>query len=159
MPDGHPLVTNPPEPDDAAATARRAAAAMEYADEALRSAGVRLVDVGPGWSRTAMTVEKRHLNGHGLCHGGYLFLLADAALAYASNSHGGSVVASGADIVFLRPGAHGDELIAQATERARSGRSAVYDVTVRAGDLTIAEFRGRTRAVPGLEARAPEEMA
>jgi acyl-CoA thioesterase len=137
---------------EAQEVAERAAAAMESADAAVRSAGVRLLDVGPGRARTAMTVGPQHLNGHGLCHGGYLFLLADAALAYASNSRGGSVVASGADIVFLRPGAPGDELVAEASERALSGRSGVYDVTVRAGDLTIAEFRGRTRAVPGLVA-------
>jgi len=132
--------------------AERTAATMERADAAVRSAGIRLLGVGPGRARTAMTVGPQHLNGHGLCHGGYLFLLADAALAYASNSHGGSVVASGADIVFLRPAAPGDELVAEASERARSGRSGLYDVTVRAGEVTIAEFRGRTRAVPGLAA-------
>jgi acyl-CoA thioesterase len=130
--------------------AERAAAAMARADEAMRSAGIRLLDVGPGWARTAMTVGEQHLNGHGLCHGGYLFLLADAALAFASNSHGVSTVASGADIDFLRPGAPGEELVADARERARSGRSAVYDVTVRSGATTVAEFRGRTRNVPGL---------
>ena len=135
---------------EAQQVAERAAAAMEHADSAVRSAGIRLVEVGPGRATTAMTVGPQHLNGHGLCHGGYLFLLADAALAYASNSHGESVVASGADIVFLRPGAPGDELVAEASERARSGRSGVYDVTVRAGDVAIAEFRGRTRSVPGL---------
>jgi acyl-CoA thioesterase len=127
------------------------AAAMAHADEALRSAGVRLLDVGLGRARTAMTVGPQHLNGHGMCHGGYLFLLADAAHAYACNSHGPAVVASGADIVFLHPGRPGDELVAEAQERARSGRSGVYDVTIRAGEVTIAEFRGRTRTVPGLD--------
>lgn len=97
-----------------------------------------------------MTVGPQHLNGHRLCHGGYLFLLADTALAFASNSHGVPTVASGADIVFLRPSGLGEELVADAQERARSGRSGVYDVTVRSGETTIAEFRGRTRAVPGL---------
>jgi acyl-CoA thioesterase len=143
-------VTSNGAPPEAQEVAERVAAAMDRADGAVRSAGVRLLEVGPGRATTAMTVGPQHLNGHGLCHGGYLFLLADAALAYASNSHGGSVVASGADIVFLRPGAPGDELVAEASERVRSGRSGVYDVTIRSGDLTIAEFRGRTRSVPGL---------
>lgn len=129
----------------------RAAAAMERADEALRTAGVRLLAVGPGWARMTMTVGPQHLNGHGLCHGGYLFLLADSAHAYACNSHGPAVVASGADIVFLHPARAGDELVAEARERARSGRSGIYDVTIRAGEVTIAEFRGRTRTVPGLD--------
>lgn len=130
--------------------ARRTAAAMERADAAGREAGVRLLDVSPGAARVGMSVEARHVNGHGICHGGYLFLLADAALAYASNSHGVSAVAAGADIAFLRPAALGDELVAEAVERARAGRSGLYDVTVRSGDTVVAEFRGRTRQVPGL---------
>ena len=102
--------------------AQRAAAAMEQADAAGRGAGVRLLDVGPGRARTGLTVEARHLNGHGICHGGYVFLLADAAFAYACNSYGVSAVAAGADIDFLRPVPPGAELVAEAVERARSGR-------------------------------------
>jgi acyl-CoA thioesterase len=136
--------------DDPLEVARRTAAAMERADAAGRGAGVRLVDVGPGRASVALTVEARHVNGHGICHGGYLFLLADAALAYASNSYGTSAVASGADIAFLRPVALGAQLVAEAVERAKAGRSGLYDVTVRAGDEVVAEFRGRTRQVPGL---------
>ena len=135
---------------DGLEVARRTAAAMERADAAGRGAGVRLLDVGPGRARVALTVEPRHVNGHGICHGGYLFLLADAALAYASNSYGTSAVASGADIVFLRPVALGAELVAEAAERARAGRTGLYDVTVRDGDEPVAEFRGSTRQVPGL---------
>ncbi|MCX6466449.1 MAG: hydroxyphenylacetyl-CoA thioesterase PaaI [Pseudonocardiales bacterium] len=132
--------------------AERSAAAMERADAAAREAGVRLLGVTPGGARTALVVAERHLNGHGICHGGYVFLLADAAFAYACNSHGVSTVASGGDITFLRPAALGDELVAEAVERARSGRSGLYDVTVRAGDAVVAEFRGRSRQVPGLPA-------
>jgi acyl-CoA thioesterase len=126
------------------------AAAMQRADAAAREAGVRLLDVGPGRAVVGMTVEARHVNGHGICHGGYLFLLADAALAYASNSYGISAVASGADIAFLRPVSRGAELVAEAVERAKTGRSGLYDVTVRSGEDAVAEFRGRTRQVPRL---------
>ncbi|TWF77562.1 acyl-CoA thioesterase [Pseudonocardia hierapolitana] len=132
--------------------ARGTAAAMELADAAGRGVGVRLLDVAPGRARVALTVEERHVNGHGICHGGYLFFLADAALAYASNSYGTSAVAAGADITFLRPVALGAELVAEAVERARVGRSGLYDVTVRVGEDPVAEFRGRTRQVPGLPA-------
>jgi acyl-CoA thioesterase len=130
--------------------AHRSATAMEQADAAGREAGVRLLDVGPGRARTGLTVEARHLNGHGICHGGFVFLLADAAFAYACNSYGVSAVAAGADIDFLRPVPLGAELVAEAVERARSGRSGLYDVTVRAADEVVAEFRGRARQVPGL---------
>lgn len=138
--------------NDALAVARAAAAAMERADAAAREAGVRLVDVGPGWSTTALTVQARHLNGHGLCHGGYVFLLADSAFAYACNSFGVSAISSGADVTFLRPAAEGAELVASAQLRDAVGRTGVYDVTVRAGDRVVAEFRGRSRTVPGLPA-------
>ncbi|HVL85052.1 MAG TPA: hydroxyphenylacetyl-CoA thioesterase PaaI [Pseudonocardia sp.] len=136
--------------DDGASTARRTAEAMQRADAAARGAGVRVVEVRPGAATTAMTVGERHVNGHGVCHGGYVFLLADAAMAYACNSHGVPTLASGADIAFLRPAALGDELVAVAVERAVAGRSGLYDVTVRAGASVVAEFRGRTRRVPGL---------
>ena len=101
-------------PDEALATARRRVRRLHRRSRAAREAGVRLLDVGPGRARVAMTVGPRHVNGHGICHGGYLFLLADAALAFASNSYGASAVAAGADIVFLRPAAMGDELVAEA---------------------------------------------
>lgn len=136
--------------EPAAVVARRTVAAMERADAAGRGAGVRVLDVGVGRARVALTVEDRHVNGHGICHGGYLFLLADAALAYASNSHGVSAVAAGADIAFLRPVSLGVEVVAEAVERALIGRSGLYDVTVRTVDGVVAEFRGRTRQVPGL---------
>lgn len=139
---------------DADATARATADAMRRSDKAAEGAGVRLLGVAPGRATVAMTVEERHVNGHGICHGGYLFLLADAALAYASNSHGVSAVAAGADIAFLRPVQLGAELVAEASELDLSGRSGLYDVHVRAGEEKVAEFRGRTRQVPGLPAPA-----
>jgi acyl-CoA thioesterase len=135
---------------DGQAVAERSAAAMQRADAAARSAAIRLVAVRPGAATVAMQVGEQHVNGHGVCHGGYVFLLADTAMAYACNSHGVSTLASGADITFLRPVALGVELVAEAVERALTGRSGLYDVTVRAGEDVVAEFRGRTRQVPGL---------
>ena len=89
------------------------------------------------------------VNGHGMCHGGYLFLLADSAFACACNSPGPVTVAAGADVVFLASGREGDVLEAVATERSRHGRSGVYDVTVRrpVDGQVIAEFRGRSRTI------------
>ena len=86
------------------------------------------------------------VNGHRICHGGYVFLLADAAFAFACNTYGDVTVASGCDIVFAAAAHEGDDLIAEAQERARFGRNGIYDVTVRRADgELIAEMRGRSR--------------
>ncbi len=135
-------------------------AGMWNADAASRGAGVRLLEVGANRARAALTVEDRHLNGHGIVHGGYLFLLADTAMAFASNGEA-PAVASGADIAFLTPVGRGAELVAEAVRRAMAGRSGLWDVTVRAvtgpdAGSVVAEFRGRTRQVPGIaRTRAP----
>jgi acyl-CoA thioesterase len=130
--------------------ARTAAHEMFDRDEASRALGITLVDAGDGTAVTRMRVTAGMVNGHGMTHGGYVFLLADTAFAVACNTAGPVTVAAGADIVFVRPTAEGDELEARATERATSGRSGVYDVTVTRGGDVIAEFRGRSRVIsPG----------
>lgn len=90
------------------------------------------------------------LNGHGKAHGGIIFAFADTAFGYACNSRNVRAVAAQASIVFLQAASEGDILIAEAQERALSGRSGIYDVSVRtaAGDA-IAEFRGYSRSVGG----------
>ena len=129
--------------------AQQQADEMWRADEASRSLGIELGPVGPGHARASMTVRADMVNGHGICHGGYLFLLADTAFAFACNTHGVPVVAAGADVTFLRPARLGEQLVAEAVERALTGRSGLYDVTVRRGGEVVVEFRGRSRAVPG----------
>jgi acyl-CoA thioesterase len=140
---------------DAQARAEEQAAAMYAADEASRSLGIRIHDVAPGRATATMQVTASMLNGHGICHGGYVFLLADTAFAFACNTHGVPVVAGGADVTFLAPVAAGTELVAEAVERVVRGRSGLYDVTVRSGDGVVAEFRGRSRALPSREVRSP----
>ncbi|MCQ4195542.1 hydroxyphenylacetyl-CoA thioesterase PaaI [Streptomyces sp. NB004] len=120
---------------------------MFSADEASRGLGIELVEHGEGTALLRMTVTPAMVNGHRIAHGGYVFLLADSAFACACNSHGPVTVAAGADIVFVAPAREGDVLVARAEERARFGRSGVYDVSVRRGDELIAEFRGRSRSV------------
>ena len=135
-------------PDDPDALARACAAAMWAQDHACRGLGMDLVEVGPGRARLEMAVTPAMANGHGICHGGFIFALADSAFAYACNSRGERAVASGGDIVFLRPGRVGERLVAVAHERARAGRSGLYDVRVSAPDGgVIAEFRGQSRVI------------
>ncbi|GAB3207253.1 hydroxyphenylacetyl-CoA thioesterase PaaI [Marinactinospora thermotolerans] len=118
-------------------------------DTASTGLGIDVHDVAPGRARATMRVGAGMLNGHGTCHGGYVFLLADTAFAAACNSHGTTTVAAGADIVFAAPVHGGDLLVATATERTRYGRNGVYDVTVARDDgAVVAEFRGRSRELP-----------
>ena len=135
-------------PEDPQALAQRAAAAMYEADLASRHLGIQIDQIAPGRATARMQVRDIMLNGHAICHGGYVFLLADTAFAFACNTYGPTTVAAACDVVFLGPAHLGDELIAEATERHRFGRSGVYDVTVRLPDTTvIAEFRGHSRTL------------
>ena len=124
-----------------------AARAMFAADRASRALGMELAELTTGRAVLRMTVTELMVNGHGIAHGGYVFLLADTAFACACNSHGPATVASGADITFVASAREDDELVATAEERTRFGRNGIYDITVRRGDETIAEFRGRSRTI------------
>jgi acyl-CoA thioesterase len=119
--------------------------AMFGADRASLGLGMELLAVGDGSAVVRMRVRPDMVNGHGIGHGGYVFLLADTAFACACNSRGRVTVAAGADISFIAPVLEGEDLIASAAERVSFGRSGIYDVTVRRGDEVVAEFRGRSR--------------
>jgi acyl-CoA thioesterase len=115
-------------------------------DVASASLGMKLVEHGIGHAIVSMMVRKDMLNGFGVMHGGLMFSLADTAFAMACNDGKAVTVTSGADISFLRSVGPGQSLIAVATERSQSGRSGIYDVTVRdETGMTVAEFRGRSR--------------
>ena len=123
------------------------AEAMYARDAASQALGMALEEVRPGYARLRMTVREDMLNGHGTCHGGIVFALADSAFAFACNSHGVVTVAAGCSIEFLAPAHEGDELVAVAEERTRRGRHGVYDVDVRReGGELVAAFRGRSTA-------------
>jgi acyl-CoA thioesterase len=128
--------------------ARRCAEAMYAADPASRRLGIEIRDVGPGCATAVMTVRDDMANGHGICHGGYVFTLADTAFAFACNTYDERTVAAGADVSFLEPVEVGEQLTARATETVRRGRSGLYDVSVTRADGTrVAEFRGRSRSI------------
>ena len=121
--------------------------AMFARDSASQALGMTIEEVGPGSARVRMTVRDDMLNGHGSCHGGIVFALADSAFAFACNSHDVVTVAAGCSIEFLAPAHEGDELVAVAEERFREGRNGVYDVEVRRADgALVATFRGRSAA-------------
>jgi phenylacetic acid degradation protein PaaD len=134
-------------PADQLDLARRGAAAMWAADRASQALGIEVDDVSPGRAVARLTVTAAMVNGHAIAHGGYVFLLADTAFAFACNTYGQVTVARGAEVTFVAPAREGDELEAVAEERHRAGRNGVYDVTVRrrATGEVVAEFRGHSR--------------
>lgn len=134
-------------PQDLATAAARA---MWDADNASPALGMALMTVTPGTATLTMTVRRDMTNGHGTCHGGFIFTLADSAFAFACNSYNQRTVAQMASVSFLAPALEGEVLTAHATELWRQGRGGVYDVRVtRADGTVIAEFRGHSRTVKG----------
>ena len=116
-------------------------------DDASRMLGIQLTDYGPGWARTRTTVRDDMVNGHGMCHGGLIFSLADTAFACAWATAGvRSPWLPGATLFSSRRPAP-DVLTAEARMRSRYGRNGIYDVTVTHGDRLVAEFRGRSHQV------------
>jgi acyl-CoA thioesterase len=118
-------------------------------DHAAQAIGADIVASGPGHATVRLTVRDDMVNGHAIAHGGYLFMLADIAFGYACNGYGPVAVARSGHIEFLAPAHGGDLLEAVATERSRTERSGIYDVSVvRPADGTrIAEFRGHSRTL------------
>lgn len=127
-------------------------------DLASKSLGIELRNIGPGTATLSMTLTDRMMNGHGMCHGGYVFLLADTAFACACNSYNQTVVAQQNQITFLAPTYVGMTLSATAQELSVAGRSGIYDVVVMndEGDQ-IALFRGLSRRLEGQHFPETEE--
>jgi len=150
----------PASPASAQALAERVATEMYDRDDASQNLGMRVVHVAPGVSEVAMAVRADMLNGHAICHGGFIFTLADSAFAYACNSYNLTTVASGCAIDFLAPAREGDLLIARARERSASGRTGVYDVEVdNQRSERIALFRGKSYRIKGHVIEPPPEPA
>jgi acyl-CoA thioesterase len=129
--------------------AKQSAAAMWENESVRHWGGFELEDVGPGHARMSMTVREDHVNVHGTCHGGVIFMLADTVFAYACNSYNQRAVAQTASISFTAPGKLGDRLVAEAHEVTLSGRSGIYDITVFCEGAAIAHFRGHSRTIRG----------
>ena len=130
--------------------AEKSATAMWENDNSSPWVGIDMVEVDEGRAVMSLTVKKHHTNGHGICHGGIIFTLADTAFAFACNSRNQSTVAQHNTISFVSPGALGDTLTARAEELSLIGKNGIYDVTVtnQVGRI-IAEFRGCSRAIRG----------
>ena len=133
-------------PDD---IARACADAMWKEDDASKGLGMEILQVRAGEAVLAMSVKPHMVNGQGIAHGGFIFLLADSAFAFACNSHNERAVAAQCNISFIRPGKLGDRLVATAREISRTGRSGIYDVRVSVDATAVAELRGHSRTIGG----------
>ncbi len=132
------------------ALAEASAKALWHGDQSSKLLGIELKRVAPGEAEMTMTVRADMTNGHAICHGGFIFTLADSTFAFACNSYGQRTVAQQCAVTFIKPARKGETLTAHAVERSRAGRGGIYDVTVRDSQNTvIAEFRGHSRTIAG----------
>jgi acyl-CoA thioesterase len=135
---------------DPQALAELAGKTMYERDPASQALGMKLDEIRPGYARMSMPVRGDMLNGHGICHGGYIFMLADSTFAFACNSHNYVTVGSGCTIDYLAPGRPGDLLTAEAVEQALGGKTGIYDIVVTNQEgRKVALFRGRSHRVNG----------
>ena len=133
------------------------ASAMFARDTASQGLGMTINAVGPGHASMSMPIRADMLNGHQSCHGGFIFTLADSAFAFACNSYNQTTVGAACTIDYLAPGRLHDVLTAEAVEQALTGKSGIYDVTVRNQDgRTVALFRGKSLRVGGDVVPQPE---
>ncbi len=130
--------------------ARASASAMWERDRTAQALGMQLAKIGPGRATLNMRIREDMVNGHHICHGGMIFTLADTAFAYACNSYNQVTVASACHIDFIAPAREHEILEAEAVERTASGRTGVYDVTIRTNDgRIVALFRGKSHRIGG----------
>jgi acyl-CoA thioesterase len=135
--------------------AQACADAMWNDDHASKALGMSILQIAPGQAVLTMTVRRDMTNGHDICHGGFIFTLADSAFAFACNTYNQRTVAQQCAITFIQPVQLGETLTAHAIERSKVGRGGIYDVTVRDSKNTVvAEFRGHSRTITGELRRA-----
>mgnify|MGYP003466438146 CR=1 FL=1 len=131
--------------------ARRVGEEMFRADKASRETlQMELLECAPGRAVMRMAVKALHLNGHQICHGGFIFTLADSTFAFACNSHNKNAVAAGCSIEFLKPVREGDVLTCEGVEQTLSGRHGIYDMRVsnQSGEAVVL-FRGKSTQIAG----------
>ncbi|HAO32608.1 MAG TPA: phenylacetic acid degradation protein PaaD, partial [Candidatus Competibacteraceae bacterium] len=94
----------------------------------------------PGQARVWGTIRPEFLNSWGSAHGGFLYSVADAAFALASNSHGTLAVALSAHIEYVQASEVGATVEARAIEAHLGRRTAVYRIEIHSGEKLLALF-------------------
>lgn len=147
---------------NAQALAERAVQEFLAGDAVARHLGVTVSHAAAGEVTAHLTVTPEQVNGHGSAHGSILFTVADIAFAMACNSHGHLAIGRSCAIEYLAPAFPSDTLVASAVERAREGRTGIYDVAVRreSDGALLAELRAvsrELRAAPGAAPLDPDD--
>ena len=124
--------------------------AMVREDAAFRNLGATLETIDCGSARVHLKINQSHTNGHGYCHGGVIFTLADATFGFACNSYNVEAVAQNCTITYICPVMESEVLVSEAKEIKKFGRSAIYDVSIvnQKKDL-VAVFRCHSRGIGG----------
>ena len=150
-----------PTPEEARDLARRVGQTMFAVDTASKDTmGMELISCEPGRAVMRMAVCELHLNGHRICHGGFIFTLADSTFAFACNSRNHVTVAAGCSIEFLKPGQLGDVLTCEGVEQMLQGRHGIYDMKVSNQRCeVVAMFRGKSAQLPGTVIPAADAAA
>ncbi len=126
----------------------KSGATMLRNDSAFQTLGATLENVNVGSATVRLKIKQEHTNGHGFCHGGVIFTLADATFGFACNSYNNKAVAQNCTITYISPVKKKDILISEAKEIKKFGRSAIYDVTIKNQNKDlVAIFRGHSREV------------
>lgn len=121
-------------------------ASMFANDRGSETLGIELLESGEGRATTRLGITAAMLNGLDLCHGGFVFALADTALAFAANSDGDERPTTTATIRYRRPARAGDVLTARARVVGREDRDLLVDVEVTNDRKeTVATLQGRSR--------------
>lgn len=124
--------------------AERCIVKMRSNDRVSAGLGIAIESSGPGRIVLSMTVTEAMLNAYDICHGGYIFTLADTAFAYASSTRNNVAVALNCHIDYVRPAKQGDRLYAH-SEVTYAGKTTGVTL-VRVIDQEgrqIAELHGR----------------
>lgn len=113
---------------------------------------MQIVTVTGGKASVTATVGPQHINMHGTAHGGFLFSLADAAFALASNSGPGRQVGLHADMQYFRAARLGDTVTAHASEIHLGRKTGAYRMELWVGEQLIAMGSGMVyRVEAGLQ--------
>ena len=124
---------------------------LSEGDRFARGIGAVLEEVRPGYARSVLKVENRHLNAGGVCQGGVIFTLADLTFAAIVNASGFMTPLTSGTIYYHRSAKLGETLVAEGKVMSDHHKLPCAVVEVYTHDGThVASFTGE-----GYVTRAP----